>query len=193
MHSTKKQATKNPKLSDLKQQKCILMVLDVKKNLNLRCWQDCAPSKGSGGSFWWRWLLVAACSPHGTPVSAPVFTRLLSSLSSPLLSLRRTFAVKFRAHLGNPAWSHFKILNYICRLFPNKVTFPSTKDLDVDIYFEGHSLNGFSGSHVRMWQLDHKEGWVLSVCFQTVMLEMTLESPLESEEIKPVNPEGNQP
>ena len=103
MHSTKKQATKNPKLSDLKQQKCILMVLDVKKNLNLRCWQDCAPSKGSGGSFWWRWLLVAACSPHGTPVSAPVFTRLLSSLSSPLLSLRRTFAVKFRAHLGNPA------------------------------------------------------------------------------------------
>ena len=34
---------------------------------------------------------------------------------------------------------------------------------------------------------------MLSGCFQTVMLEMTLESPLESEEIKPVNPEGNQP
>ena len=100
---TKKQATKNPKLSDLKQQKCILMVLEVKKNLNLRCWQDCAPSKGSGGSFRWRRLPVVACCPRGTPVSAPVFTRLLSLLSSPLLSLRRTFAVKFRAHLGNPA------------------------------------------------------------------------------------------
>ena len=44
-----------------------------------------------------------------------------------------------------------------------------------------------------MWELDHKEDWVLkNWCFWTVVLEKTLENPLESKEIKPVNPEGNQ-
>ena len=53
---------------------------------------------------------------------------------------------------------------------------------------------GFSSSHVWMWEMDHKEGWVLmNWCFQTVVLEKTLESPLESKEIKPVSPKGNQP
>ena len=45
-----------------------------------------------------------------------------------------------------------------------------------------------------MWELDHKEGWGLkNGCFRTVVLEKTLESPLDSKEIKPVNPKGNQP
>ena len=40
-----------------------------------------------------------------------------------------------------------------------------------------------------MWELDHKDGWVLkSWYFPTVVLEKTLKSPLESKEIKPVNP-----
>ena len=53
---------------------------------------------------------------------------------------------------------------------------------------------GFSSSHVRMWELDCKEGWVpRNWCFWIVVLEKTLESPLDSKEIKPVNPKGNQP
>ena len=53
---------------------------------------------------------------------------------------------------------------------------------------------GFSSSHIRMWELDHKGGWALkNWCFQTVVLEKTLESPSESKEIKPVSPKGNQP
>ena len=45
-----------------------------------------------------------------------------------------------------------------------------------------------------MWELDHKEGWVLkNWCFGTVVLEKTSESPSDSKEIKPVNPKGNQP
>ena len=45
-----------------------------------------------------------------------------------------------------------------------------------------------------MWVLDHKEGWELKHwCFWTVMLEKTLESPLDSKKIKPVNPKGTQP
>ena len=44
-----------------------------------------------------------------------------------------------------------------------------------------------------MWELDHKEGWASkNWCFQTLVLENTLRSPLGSKEIKPVNPKGNQ-
>ena len=45
-----------------------------------------------------------------------------------------------------------------------------------------------------MWEVDHKESWApKNWCFWTVVLEKTLESPLDSKEIKPVNPKGNQP
>ena len=44
-----------------------------------------------------------------------------------------------------------------------------------------------------MWELDHKKGWALkNWCFWTMVLEMTLESPSDNKEIKPVNPKGNQ-
>ena len=44
-----------------------------------------------------------------------------------------------------------------------------------------------------MWESDHKETWALkNWCFLTVVLEKTLESPLDCKEIKPVNPKGNQ-
>ena len=44
-----------------------------------------------------------------------------------------------------------------------------------------------------MWELDYKESWVpKNCCFWTVVLEKTLESPLDCKEIKLVNPEGNQ-
>ena len=52
---------------------------------------------------------------------------------------------------------------------------------------------GFSSSHVWMWELDYKESWVLkNWCFWTVVLEKTLESPLDCKEIQPVHPKGNQ-
>ena len=53
--------------------------------------------------------------------------------------------------------------------------------------------HGFSSSHVWMWELDHKESWVTkNWCFWTVVLEKTLESPLDCKEIQPVHPKGNQ-
>ena len=52
---------------------------------------------------------------------------------------------------------------------------------------------GFSSSHVWMCELDHKESWTPnSWCFWTVVLENTRESPLDSKDIKPVSPKGNQ-
>ena len=51
---------------------------------------------------------------------------------------------------------------------------------------------GFSSSHVGLWELDHKECWApKNWRFQTVVLEKTLESPLDRKEIKPDNPKGN--
>ena len=51
---------------------------------------------------------------------------------------------------------------------------------------------GFSNSKVLMGDLDHMESWVLkNWCFWTMVLEKTLESPLDCKEIKPVNPRGN--
>ena len=53
--------------------------------------------------------------------------------------------------------------------------------------------SGFSNSHVWMWELDYKENWVpKNWCFWTVVLEKTLESPLDCKVIKLVHPKGNQ-
>ena len=53
---------------------------------------------------------------------------------------------------------------------------------------------GFSRSHVWMWEFDYKKSWTLkNWCFWTVVLEKTLESPMDCKEIKPVNLKGNQP
>ena len=53
---------------------------------------------------------------------------------------------------------------------------------------------GFSSSHVWMWELDCEESWALKYwCFWTMVLEKTLESPLDCKEIQPVHSEGDQP
>ena len=64
-------------------------------------------------------------------------------------------------------------------------------------YFANKSLSsrsyGFSSSHVWMWEVDYEESWgPKNWCFWTVVLEKTLESPLDSKEIQSVHPKGNQ-
>ena len=52
---------------------------------------------------------------------------------------------------------------------------------------------GFPSSHVWMWELDYKESWApKNWCFWTLVLEKTLESPLDCKESQPVHPKGNQ-
>ena len=65
-------------------------------------------------------------------------------------------------------------------------------------YWEGKGPSSqsysFSSSHVWMWELDYKESWAPNNwCFWTVVVEKTLESPLDCKEIRPVNLRGNQP
>ena len=60
------------------------------------------------------------------------------------------------------------------------------------LYSQSYSV--FFSSHVQMQELNHKEGWVpKNWCFQIVVLEKTLQSPLDCKKIKPVNPKRNQP
>ena len=64
-------------------------------------------------------------------------------------------------------------------------------------YFANKGLSGrgygFPSSHVWIWELDYKESWGLKNCYiWTVVLQKTLESPLDCKEIQPVHPKGNQ-
>ena len=71
-----------------------------------------------------------------------------------------------------------------------------TKSRDITLLTKVHIVKAmfFFSSHVQMWELDNKKGRVpKNWCFQIVVLEKTLESHLDSKEIKPVNHRGNQP
>ena len=63
-------------------------------------------------------------------------------------------------------------------------------------YFANKGLSSKScgfPSNIRMWELDYKESWMQkNWCFWTMVLEKTLESPLDCKEIQPVHPKGNQ-
>ena len=84
-----------------------------------------------------------------------------------------------------------------CLLFGRKAVTNLDSVLKSRHYFANKSpysqSYGFSSRHVWMWEMDHKEGWVLkNLCFWTMVLEKTLESPMDYKEIKPVNTKANQ-
>ena len=68
------------------------------------------------------------------------------------------------------------------------------KSRDITLPTKDHLVKADScSSHVWIWELDYKESWVQkNWCFWTVVLEKTLESPLDCKEIQPVHPKGNQ-
>ena len=69
------------------------------------------------------------------------------------------------------------------------------KSRDITLLTKVHIVKAlvFFSSHVQRWELDNKKGWApKNWCLWTVVLEKTLESSLDSKEIKPVNPKGNQ-
>ena len=86
--------------------------------------------------------------------------------------------IKRRLLLGRKAMTNLQHIKKQRHYFANKD--PSSQSY------------GFSSSHVWIWELDFKESWApKNCCFWTVVLEKTLERPLDSKEIKPVNPKGN--
>ena len=120
-----------------------------------------------------------------------------------------SLAKAFNSHNGNSERLYFGGLQNNCRwwLQPwnQKMLAPWKKSYDQPgqhIKKQGHYFAnkgpssqryGFSSSHVWMWELDYKEGWApKNWSFWTVVLEKTLESPLDCKEIQPVNPKRDQ-
>ena len=69
------------------------------------------------------------------------------------------------------------------------------KSRDITLWAKVHLVKatGFSSGHAWMWELDCEESWLPeNWCFWTVVLEKTLESPLDCKAIQPVHPKGNQ-
>ena len=110
---------------------------------------------------------------------------------------------------GNSDWLYFWGLQNHCRWWLQpwnyKMLAPWKKSYDKPrqhiknqrYYFanKGPSSQsyGFSSSHIWMWELDYKESWApKNWCFWTVVLEKTLERPLDCKEIQPVHSKGNQ-
>ena len=68
-----------------------------------------------------------------------------------------------------------------------------SRDITLSTKCPSSHTYGFSGSQVWMWELNFKESWApKNLCFWTVVLEKTLESPLDCKEIQPVHPRGDQ-
>ena len=79
-----------------------------------------------------------------------------------------------------------KVMTNLDSIFKSKRHYFVNKDLSSQSY-------GFSSGHVWIWELDYKESWApKNWCFWTVVLEKTLESPLDCKDIQPVNSKGNQ-
>ena len=87
---------------------------------------------------------------------------------------------------------------YLTYMQSTSCKMPSRMSYKQRHYFANNGLYSQSyilfSSHVWLWELDHKKGWVLkNRCFQTIVLEKTLESPLDSKEVKLVDLKGDQP
>ena len=106
---------------------------------------------------------------------------------------------------GNSDWLYFPGLKNHCRwwlqpwnlktLVPWKKSYDKPRQQRHYLANKGLSSQsyGFSSSQVWMWELDYKESWALkNWCFWTVVLEKTLESPLDCKETQPVHPKGDQ-
>ena len=104
-------------------------------------------------------------------------------------------------YLLNEVWLSF-LSFIISRLLTDAISYPWSlfrdallRDLVSLVFTKGPSSRGygFSSSHVWMWKLDYKESWVpKNWCFWNLVLEKSLQSPLDCKKIQPVHSRGNQ-
>ena len=131
-------------------------------------------------------ILLNHRSNFGTNLGMPTFKCLT------LVKIKRSV---FEPVLFNlyTSWQHMKSYLYCLHIYNQ----PRQHIKKQRHYFANKGLSsqsyGFSSSHVWMWELDYKESWAQkNRCFWTVVLEKTVESPLDCKEIQPVHPKGDQ-
>ena len=129
---------------------------------------------------------IMACGPMSfkptfSLSSSTFIKRLFSSWGAPKSLQMVTAAMKLKDaySLEGKLWPTRQCIKKQRRYFAKKC--PSSQSY------------GFSSSHVWMWELDYKESWALkNWCFWSVVLEKTLENPLDCKEIQPVHPKWDQ-
>ena len=93
-------------------------------------------------------------------------------------------------------WLQHEIKRYLLlgrKAMTNLDSILKSRDITLATKVHLSQIYGFSSSHVWMWVLDYKESWALkNWCLWPVVLEKTLESPLDCKEIQPGNPKGDQ-
>ena len=139
------------------------------------------------------------------PSQGPSIYKLFTEHAVLLYKLVATMANRW----GNSGWFYFSGLQNHCRwwlqpwnwktLTPWKESYDQPRQhikkqrhyfVNKDPFNQDY---GFSSGHVWMWELDYKESWApKNWCFWTVVLEKTLESPVDCKEIHPVHPKGDQ-
>ena len=140
-------------------------------------------------------FLSAACLFHKLYLHFP-FCNLYLNLWMIIAYITETSKIKVvRFFLW--FWSKLFFINSICQLGnvfegKQKVVAWTLSNL-LSRYYMSSQGYGFSSGHVWMWELDCEESWELkNWCFWTMVLEKTLESPLDCKEIQPVHPKGDQ-
>ena len=125
------------------------------------------------------WEILTDCLRKGKGNVLPR-TQHIAFFFHRVLDITTRLSVIFEANNQNTTMTKLdSILKKQRHYFVNKV--PSSQSY------------GFSNSHLWMWELDYKESWEQKYwCFWTLVLEKTLESPLDCKEIQPVNLKGNQ-
>ena len=142
-----------------------------------------------------------AFTPTSTELCFQTFYTHTNSSIHPALSGGIFIAEMWRLGLESPAkmQKSLRLLSFPLRHLETVALQPNSllkgKDITLPTNFCYSQSYGFSSfPHLQMWELNHKESQVTkNWCFQLVMLEKTLENPLDRMEIKPVNPKGNQP
>ena len=142
----------------------------------------------------WLWVSVAWLGLYMWPVT-PFSLRILHRC--PLYS-ETVLPVEYKPHKCIVSWSWSHSTHCKRRLLLERKADKPREHIEKQRHYfanKGPSSQsyGFSSGHIWMWELDHKESWALkNWCFWTVVLEKTLESPLDCKEIQPINPKGNQ-
>ena len=132
----------------------------------------------------------------------PVHHQLLESPKSSILQHSAFFTVQL-SHVymttgKTIAFTRWTFVDKVMPLLFNMLLWHNRQHIKKQCHYftdKGPSSQsyGFSSGHVWMWELDYKESWVpKNWCFWTVMLEKTLESPLDCKEVQPVHPKGDQ-
>ena len=133
------------------------------------------------------WELVPICPPGPCVINFLKLFKLEDNYSIMVFVIHQHESATdiYISPILNPSPTSLVLISILPYILPQRHYF-----INKGLSSQGYD---FSSGHLCMWEFDYKESWVLkNWCFWTVVLEKTLESPLDCKEIQPVHPKGDQ-